>query len=456
MYERYHIHVEAAPPRYVPVPKFLMVRADNCINCGKCERNCVYGVHKRREDDPRQMAEPISQMCKNCFRCVADCPQRALTLSLNQQFLALGNGVWTPQRIQTIWNESEMGKIPVLGAGYRGMFSGPGYDAMWTDMSEIVRPTRDGIHGREHISTNVIIGRTPFYLQFGPKGELLTPMPSFVELPLPFIFDLCRLKNITPAMQQGFARAATDLNTMLIVPVEELDKVGRDVPAANIVPVVRKAPDLDQVPLGTRMVEIEWDEDWEDVIKSARNKMPDIILGIRLMTGPGLEQRLLQVGRSADAVHILLDSNGQDAEGRYARDKLRELHRSLVKAGNRDEVTLIVGGGIAAAEHVPKSIICGADLVTLEEALLVSLGCRACADCKGAGCPAEVMTAPSEYVKTRTVNMCNAWRDQMLEVLGAMGIKEVRRLRGEVGRAIFQEDAERDSFASMIGGDASG
>jgi hypothetical protein len=44
----------------------------------------------------------------------------------------------------------------------------------------------------------------------------------------------------------------------------------------------------------------------------------------------------------------------------------------------------------------------------------------------------------------------------MLEVLGAMGIKEVRRLRGEVGRAIFQEDAERDSFASMIGGDASG
>jgi pyridoxal biosynthesis lyase PdxS len=45
---------------------------------------------------------------------------------------------------------------------------------------------------------------------------------------------------------------------------------------------------------------------------------------------------------------------------------------------------------------------------------------------------------------------------QILEVLGAMGIKEVRRLRGEVGRAIFQEDAERDSFASMIGGDASG
>ncbi len=163
MYERYHIHVEAAPPRYVPVPKFLMVRADNCINCGKCERNCVYGVHKRREDDPRQMAEPMSQLCKNCFRCVADCPQRALSLSLNQEFLALGSGVWTPQRIQTIWNESEMGKIPVLGAGYRGMFSGPGYDAMWTDMSEIVqahprRHTRSGahLHQRHHRTQPVL------------------------------------------------------------------------------------------------------------------------------------------------------------------------------------------------------------------------------------------------------------------------------------------------------------
>ncbi len=30
---------------------------------------------------------------------------------------------------------------------------------MWTDMSEIVRPTRDGIHGREYISTSVDIGR---------------------------------------------------------------------------------------------------------------------------------------------------------------------------------------------------------------------------------------------------------------------------------------------------------
>ena len=36
------------------------------------------------------------------------------------------------------------------------------------------------------------------------------------------------------------------------------------------------------------------------------------------------------------------------------------------------------------------------------------------------------------------------------EVLGAMGIREVRRLRGETGRAIFMEDMEREAFGDLI------
>jgi hypothetical protein len=43
-----------------------------------------------------------------------------------------------------------------------------------------------------------------------------------------------------------------------------------------------------------------------------------------------------------------------------------------------------------------------------------------------------------------------AWRDQLLEVLGAMGMREVRRLRGELGRTIFQ-DTEEAEFSSLFG-----
>jgi len=51
----------------------------------------------------------------------------------------------------------------------------------------------------------------------------------------------------------------------------------------------------------------------------------------------------------------------------------------------------------------------------------------------------------------RLKNLMASWRDQLLEVLGAMGLREVRRLRGEIGRAMFQKDLEREAFTGITG-----
>jgi hypothetical protein len=51
----------------------------------------------------------------------------------------------------------------------------------------------------------------------------------------------------------------------------------------------------------------------------------------------------------------------------------------------------------------------------------------------------------------RLCNLAAVWRDQLLEILGAMGLREVRRLRGEQGRAMFQADLEREAFAGIAG-----
>ena len=104
--------------------------------------------------------------CMGCFSCVQKCTKGLLALSVNPVYERLGNSYWTPEIIETTWAQAETAKIPVSGAGYRGKFTGPGFDSMWTDMSEIVRPTRDGIHGREYISTAVDIGRKPALLSF--------------------------------------------------------------------------------------------------------------------------------------------------------------------------------------------------------------------------------------------------------------------------------------------------
>jgi glutamate synthase domain-containing protein 2 len=111
---------------------------------------------------------------------------------------------------------------------------------------------------------------------------------------------------------------------------------------------------------------------------------------------------------------------------------------------------MIAAGGLAAAEHVPKSLICGADAIVLEQALKVAMGCHGGPSCPV--CPMDGSKITTDFAYWRVVNMMGAWRDQLLEVMGAMGVREARRLRGETGRAIFYEDAERDAFSNIQGG----
>ncbi len=156
--------------------------------------------------------------------------------------------------------------------------------------------------------------------------------------------------------------------------------------------------------------------------------------------------------------HLCADLHGREQldggqPGRHIKDALRELHGSLVKERLRDEITLIVSGGIALAEDMAKAIICGADLVGVDTALLVALGCRVCRDAQDGACqfrcPAGIGSAESAYAGQRMVNLMGAWHSQLIEVLGAMGIREVRRLRGEVGRAMFMEDIEKEAFGDL-------
>ena len=44
-----------------------------------------------------------------------------------------------------------------------------------------------------------------------------------------------------------------------------------------------------------------------------------------------------------------------------------------------------------------------------------------------------------------------AWHDQLIELMGAMGMREARRLRGDVGRAMFFEKLEEETFGKLFG-----
>jgi glutamate synthase domain-containing protein 2 len=140
------------------------------------------------------------------------------------------------------------------------------------------------------------------------------------------------------------------------------------------------------------------------------------------------------------------------AGGKFSGDLIRQAHERLVEAGLREQVTLVGSGGIIMAEHVPKAIACGLDAVALDTALLVAL--QACFSPGAAEAGRVRVPGPRLEVTwgvRRIRNLAASWRDQLLEVLGAMGLREVRRLRGELGRLIFQQDLEQEAFGGIEG-----
>ncbi len=149
--------------------------------------------------------------------------------------------------------------------------------------------------------------------------------------------------------------------------------------------------------------------------------------------------------------HLTANYHGETDEG-FALSALRACHDGLVEAGLREQVTLIGSGGIIAAEHVPKAIICGLDLVALDSAVWFAWQAACLVECiKGAQAELELPDFDIDWGAQRLINMVGSWRDQLLEILGAMGLREVRRLRGEIGRAMFQRDLDREAFAEIEG-----
>ena len=203
---KYHIPVRRVPPRLTPPAKTTIIDwNEGCLRCQRCVKQiCPVDAYKKRDFDRKQFVDTIDEVCRSCYRCVQGCPRELVFKALNPQYRRLGDDYYTPEIIGTTWYQAETGKIPVSGAGYGGVFAGEGFDSLWTDMSEIVRPTRDGIHGREYISTSIDLGRKPMFLVFDDKGELLFEPPPLMELPLPVILaeppvgsDPQRLRQIT-------------------------------------------------------------------------------------------------------------------------------------------------------------------------------------------------------------------------------------------------------------------
>jgi hypothetical protein len=395
-----------------------------------------------------------------------------LSLSVNPEFLELGDDYWKPDMLLATWNQADSGKIPVSGAGYRGRFHGPGFDSIWTDMSEIVRPTRDGIHGREYISTSVDIGPKPMHLSFAPDGKILTRPLNLLELQIPAVLDVPAWPMRQAGLGLARAMAAKELMTVALLYAQDAARLPRDL-TPFVVPIIDSKSICNSLNLADaahKMVQLMDGPDAFEMADITRAANPQTIISVRMALRPDTADRIVEMSRRGLKVfHLCADLHGyeqsENGDGRHIKDVLREIHDQLVKEGIRDEITLIISGGIALAEHMAKAIICGADLVGVDTALLVALGCRVCRNAHTLNidsgntqdvntpidnCPVKIESVDVAYAAHRMTNLMGAWHNQLIEVLGAMGIREVRRLRGEMGRAIFMEEIEKEAFGDLL------
>jgi hypothetical protein len=320
---------------------------------------------------------------------------------------------------------------------------------MWTDMSEIVRPTRDGIHGREFISTSVDIGQKPPFLTFDERGGTTRGVRTF-SLPIPFFFDAPPASVLSRKFLEILVEAAREAGTLVALPAKVLSQFAFQ--GQHIVPLLGRedAQALPKLGFTPRMIELEGGN--EARLEEARARFPEATICLRYELAS--KEELLRHYRSGFRVfHVVANYHGRGKDGRFVLELIREAHKAFVEASCRDEVTLLGSGGIIAAEHVPKAIICGLDAVALDTPLLAALQARFVEEC------AEREQSRFKLPRRLTVdwgvqrlkNFLTSWRDQLLEVLGAMGLREVRRLRGEMGRAMFQKELEREAFSGIEG-----
>jgi hypothetical protein len=414
-------------------------------------RPCMYGTFS----GPVGGFAPRPECCVGCLRCTTQHPDMVQILP-NPERQELGDSYFHYKHINAVAYEAETGSIPVKGAGYRGKFGGRGWDGIWTDMSEIVRPTRDGIHGREFISTVVDIGRKPSYLVFDQAGKPVGITPNTFSIPLPIIYDMPAISDDTSLVCEILSKAASQTQTLSILPISQI--IRNNLSGKSIVPVIEPSQfsQLSQLTFTPKIVEIDASQSSINELETLVNQFPTSNtpsqFAIRLSFGK--PDFLLEVFNLGFRVfHLVSDLHGRHSDGRFMIDLIREAHLTFVAARRRDEITLIGSGGIVAAEHVPKAIICGLDLVALDTPLLAAMQARFTGECFARGTsqiqlPQQLSV---EWGVQRIENMTAAWRDQLLEILGAMGLREIRRLRGEIGRVMFQADLEREAFADIEG-----
>ena len=471
------------------VPDYEIIRnPQRCIACRVCERQCANEVHSY--DPETNTMKSDESKCVNCHRCVALCPTHALKIVKSDDTFRV-NANWSNETIGEIYRQAETGGMLLSSMGNPKPF--PIYwDKMLINASQVTNPSIDPL--REPMETRTFLGKKPDHLERGPDGKLRTDnLPPQLRLEVPILFSAMSYGSISYNAHESLARAARELGTYYntgegglhedfykygpntIVQVasgrfgvhkDYLEAgaaieikigqgakpgIGGHLPGTKIVGDVSRTR---MIPEGSDAIspaphhDIYSIEDLRQLVFSLKEateyKKPVIVKIAAVHNVAAIASGIARSG--ADIIAIDGFRGGTGAAPTRIRDNvgipielaLAAVDERLREERIRNNVSLVVGGGIRNSADIVKAIALGADAVYIATAALVALGCHLCRTCQTGKCNWGIATQRPDLVKRlnpdigykRLVNLVSAWQHEIMEMMGGMGINSIEALRG--------------------------
>lgn len=469
-------------------PEYEVVRNyDRCIACRVCERQCANEVHEYLADSNKMVAD--DSKCVNCHRCVALCPTRALKI-VKTDHTFKENANWSGKSITEIYKQAENGGVLLSSMGNPENY--PVYfDKLLLNASQVTNPSIDPL--REPMETRVFLGAKPDKIERDERGRLKNNLPPQIILSMPVMFSAMSYGSISYNAHESLARAAAELGILYntgegglhenlykygkhtIVQVASgrfgvhktyLDSgaaieikmgqgakpgIGGHLPGAKIVGDISKTR---MIPEGTDAIspaphhDIYSIEDLRQLVfslKEATGYTKPVIVKIAAVHNvAAIASGIARSG--ADIIAIDGFRGGTGAAPTRIRDHvgipielaLASVDKRLREEGIRNNVSIVVGGSIRSSADVVKAVALGADCVYIGTAALIALGCHLCRSCHTGKCNWGIATQREDLVKRlnpdlgyrRLVNLMTAWKHEIKEMMGGMGINSIEALRG--------------------------